>query len=41
LDVFKNKYDPSEIVFIGDRGVDMDFAKNAGFHFINAKEINF
>ncbi len=41
LDVFKNKYEPSEIVFIGDRGVDMDFAKNAGFHFINAKEINF
>jgi putative hydrolase of the HAD superfamily len=31
--------DPKEVLYIGDRQVDLEYAQNAGFHFANVKPI--
>lgn len=37
LKVFNKSFNTNEVVFIGDRNVDQDFAKNAGFYYIDIK----
>lgn len=39
LAIFKTPFNANEVVFIGDRTVDSEFAKNAGFYYIDIKEI--
>jgi putative hydrolase of the HAD superfamily len=39
LTVLKKEYRPNEIVFIGDRIVDENFAKNAGFYYIDQSQL--
>jgi len=39
LSVLKKEYRPYEIVFIGDRIVDANFAKNAGFYYIDQSQL--
>lgn len=36
----EHKFSPNQIVFIGDRKVDKDYARNAGFYFIQADKLN-
>lgn len=35
LEIFKKGFKPTEIVFIGDRSVDENYAKSAGFYYID------
>lgn len=35
LTVFKKDFKRNEVVFIGDRVIDEDYAKNAGFYYVN------
>lgn len=39
LKVFNHPFKAAEVVFIGDRSVDRDFAQNAGFYYIDIKRI--
>lgn len=39
IDVLRKGYKPNEIVFIGDRIIDQDFAKNAGFYYVNQTQL--
>lgn len=39
LNVFKKGIKPNEIVFIGDRHVDENYAKNAGFYYIDQSQL--
>lgn len=39
LVVFTKGYKNDEIVFVGDRAIDREYAKNAGFHYIDIADI--
>lgn len=39
LEVFKKGFKPHEIVFIGDRSVDENYAKNAGFYYLDQSKL--
>lgn len=39
LAIFRTPFNSNEVVFIGDRNVDSEFAKNAGFYYIDIKEM--
>lgn len=39
IEIFQSEYKSNEVVFIGDRKCDEDYANNAGFYFININSV--